>query len=189
MSTQAKIYNKEQVYVDYYPKVLQYVENRINGNADAEDIAQTVFVKVFGKWDTYDPEKSSISTWIFNIMHNTLIDYRRAMGFRQHGELTEFLTDDSDDMLDYLVLEEEQERLADALETLSIEERDLIVLHYYSEYTLLCIAELMQRPYGQIKRLHVKALQKLRRKMDNEKNTAGILKQTYKEKVRRNTKT
>jgi RNA polymerase sigma-70 factor (ECF subfamily) len=133
---------------------------------DAEDIAQNVFVKVFAKLDTFDPAKSSISTWIYNIMRNTLIDHQRSMSFRQHDELSEFLADDSDDMLDRLVMEEEQERLADALEALTAEERDLIILHYYSEHTLLDVAEMMHRPYGQIKRLHVKALNKLRQQME-----------------------
>lgn len=159
-------YDKEQVYNDYYPKVLQYIENRMNGHMDAEDLAQTVFMKVFSKWDTFDPEKSSISTWIFNITRNTLIDHHRSMGLRQHEELSEFLADDSADMTEQLILEEEQERLADALKTLTTEERDLILLHYYKEYTLLQIADMMRKPYGQIKRLHVKALNKLKNQMD-----------------------
>ncbi|MBQ1189443.1 MAG: sigma-70 family RNA polymerase sigma factor [Lachnospiraceae bacterium] len=166
MHKETGTYDQEQVYNEYYPKVLQYIQNRSNGHMDAEDIAQNVFVKVFGKWDTFDPEKSSISTWIFNIMRNTLIDHQRSMNFRQHEELSEFLADDSNDMLEQLALEEEQERLADALGTLSAEERDLIILHYYSEHTLLHVAELMHRPYGQIKRLHAKALKNLKLQMD-----------------------
>ena len=166
--TQARTYDKEQVYTEYYPKVLRYIENRSSVRMDAEDLAQTVFMKVFRKWDVFDPEKSSLSTWIFNITRNTLIDHQRAMAFRQHGELSETLVDDSDGILEHLIMEDELERLADALETLSTEERDLIILHYYNGETLLCIAELMRRPYGQIKRLHVKALKKLRKQMGME---------------------
>ena len=166
MHTVKETYDLEQIYSEYYPKVLQYIQNHSGGHMDAEDIAQNVFVKVFAKLDTFDPAKSSISTWIYNIMRNTLIDHQRSMSFRQHDELSEFLADDSDDMLDRLVMEEEQERLADALEALTAEERDLIILHYYSEHTLLDVAEVMHRPYGQIKRLHVKALNKLRQRME-----------------------
>jgi RNA polymerase sigma-70 factor (ECF subfamily) len=179
MSTQTELYDKEQIYADYYTKVLQYIGNRSNGHMDAEDLAQTVFVKVFGKWDAFAPEKSSISTWIFNITRNTLIDHQRAMAFRQHGELSETLTDGSDDILDRLILEDEQERLADALESLSQEERDLIILHYYSGHTLMYIAQLMRRPYGQIKRLHVKALEKLKRQMDRENGRPQTKKVTF----------
>ncbi|MDO4731004.1 MAG: sigma-70 family RNA polymerase sigma factor [Clostridia bacterium] len=168
MSICTETYNKEQVYEEYYPKVLQYVRSRSNLHIDAEDIAQTVFMKVFGKWDYFDPQKSSISTWIYNITRNTLIDYQRAMTFRQHGELSESLTDDYYDILNCLVSDEEQERLVDALKILSTDERDLIVLHYYSEYTLLYISELLHKPYGQVKRLHMKALKKIKRYMEED---------------------
>lgn len=176
MSAQIRTYDKEQVYAEYYPKVLQYVRNRSSERMDAEDLAQTVFMKVFSKWDTFQPEKSSISTWIFSITRNTLIDHQRAMAFRQHGELSETLADEREDILDHLVMEEEQVRLADALEMLSEEERDLIILHYYSEQTLLYIAELMHRPYGQVKRLHAKALEKLRKQIDQGNRSTRIMK-------------
>lgn len=129
---------------------------------DVEDIAQTVFLKIYTKMDSFDAEKSSLSTWIYNITRNTLIDHQRSMSTRNHEEIPATLADDSPDMLDNLIMEQEQERLADALEKLTKEERDLIILYYYNEYTLLKVAELMKRPYGQIKRLHMKALKKLR---------------------------
>ena len=129
---------------------------------DAEDMAQAVFLKIYTKMDSFDAEKSSLSTWIYNITRNTLIDHQRSMSTRNHEEIPATLADDSPDMLDNLIMEQEQERLADALEKLTKEERDLIILYYYNEYTLLKVAELMKRPYGQIKRLHMKALKKLR---------------------------
>ena len=166
LANQIDLLNSDQIYREYYPKVYQYLVNRMGNVHDAEDMAQTVFVKVFTKLDTFDAEKSSLSTWIFNITRNSLIDHQRSMTLRIHDEIPETLADDSPDMLDGLIMEQEQESLADALEKLTREERDLIVLHYYNEYTLLEIADLMRRPYGQIKRLHMKALQKLRSQMD-----------------------
>lgn len=155
-------HDPEQIYVQFYPKVYQYLVNRMGNQYDAEDLAQTVFVKVYSKLDTFDESKSSLSTWIFNITRNSLIDRQRSMSLRIHEEIPETLADDSPGMLENLIMEEEQERLADALEKLTREERDLIILHYYNEYTLLKVADLMRKPYGQVKRLHAKALQKLK---------------------------
>lgn len=166
MPNQIDQLNTDQIYREYYPKVYQYLVNRMGSVHDAEDMAQTVFVKVFTKLDTFDADKSALSTWIFNITRNSLIDHQRSMSLRIHEEIPETLADDSPDMLDGLIMEQEQERLADALEKLTSEERDLIVLHYYNEYTLLKVAEVMRKPYGQIKRLHNKALLKLRNQMD-----------------------
>lgn len=162
MTMQPEQLDADKIYKTFYPKVYQYLVNRMGSVHDAEDLAQTVFLKVYTKLDTFDGEKSSLSTWIFNITRNSLIDHQRSMSLRLHEEIPETLAEDGPDMLDNLIMEQEQERLADALERLTREERDLIILHYYNEYTLLKVAELMRRPYGQIKRLHMKALQKLR---------------------------
>lgn len=162
MESQTELFDTEKIYKEFYPKVYQYLVNRMGSVEDAEDMAQTVFLKIFTKLDTFDAGKSSLSTWIFNITRNSLIDHQRSMTLRIHEEIPDTLADDGPDMLDNLIMEQEQERLADALERLTMEERDLIILHYYKEYTLLKVAELMRKPYGQIKRLHMKALQKLK---------------------------
>lgn len=157
-----EVYNQEQIYQEFHPKVLRYLTGRTDNLQDAEDLAQTVFVKVYSKLDGFDSSKSSLSTWIFNITRNTLIDHMRARRLRVHGELPETLEADSGDVIDDIILEDEQERLADALQNLEEEERDLIILHYYKGYTLVKVADMMHRPYGQIKRLHNKALGKLK---------------------------
>ena len=162
MTLRPEPFDSDKIYKEFYPRVYQYLVNRMGNIHDAEDMAQTVFLKVYTKLDTFDKEKSSLSTWIFNITRNTLIDHQRSMSLRIHEEIPETMADDSPDLLDSIIMEQEQEHLANALEKLSAEERDLIILHYYNEYTLLKIAELMRRPYGQIKRLHTKALQKMR---------------------------
>ena len=162
MANQIDLLDSDRIYKEFYPKVYQYLVNRMGNIHDAEDMAQTAFLKVFTKLDTFDASKSSLSTWIFNITRNTLIDHQRSMTLRIHEEIPETLADDSPDMLDNMIMAQEQERLADALEKLTDEERDLIILHYYNEHTLLKVAEMMRKPYGQVKRLHMKALQKLK---------------------------
>ncbi|MBR6521055.1 MAG: sigma-70 family RNA polymerase sigma factor [Oscillospiraceae bacterium] len=154
-------YNSEALYREHYPKVYGYIRNHIIMKDDAEDLTQTVFLKVFTKLDTFDPDKSAISTWIFNIMRNTLTDYLRKNSVRAETELTETLASDADDFSDTLILEDELDRLADALERLTSTERDIILLHYYKDYTLLKISEMLGLSYGQAKRLNAKALAKL----------------------------
>ena len=157
-----RIYDKEQIYDTYYPKVVQYIRSHVGQQQDVEDLAQAVFIKVYGKLELFDPEKSGISTWIYNITRNTVIDHFRTMSHHQHEELSETLKDERGDAAEKVMLEEELEELANALEKLSGAERDLIILHYYKNYTLLDIAEMMHTPYGRIKRLHAKVLLKLK---------------------------
>ena len=154
--------NKTEIYQAYYPKALAYIRNRINEKEDAEDLAQTVFLKVFHKLDTFDETKSALSTWIYRITNNTLIDYYRTRTLCLYSPLTETMEDeDACDLAEGMILEEELDQLADALEALTETERHLILLHYYREYPLTKISDMMGLSYGQAKRLHQKALKKM----------------------------
>lgn len=94
-------------------------------------------------------------------MRNTLIDYQRKNSIHIESEIPETLPSDNEDMSDMVVHEEELELLADSLQKLSEDERDIVILRYYKEYTLMKIADIMGLSYGQTKRLHAKAIEKL----------------------------
>ncbi len=68
--------------------------------------------------------------------------------------------------LDAGLLEEEQlEELADALAKLPERSRDIIILHYYGNMTLKEVAFKMGMSYANIKIVHKKAIQELKRLM------------------------
>ena len=144
-----------QIYEEFQPKVRAYVRGKIHDPHDAEDLVSAVFMKVVQKLDSFDPAKASVSTWVYTITRNTVTDHFRTrrtlvaledyMGDEQPAELT-------DDALD---------SLADALLALKERERDLIVLHYYTGYTLKEVAEMMGMSYINAKVIHKKALTSL----------------------------
>ena len=154
--------NQDSLYLDYKDKITAYVRSRIENKYDVEDIVSTVFLKIYQKIDSFDESKASLSTWIYTITRNTVIDY-----FREIKTHIEFLDEIEADTLpdDSLVDNELLEDLADALETLSERERDLIILHYYKGYTLKRIAEMMDMSYINAKLIHTKALSMLRLNM------------------------
>lgn len=150
---------KTEIYNEYYQKVRNYILSKINSFHEAEDLCSNVFVKVYEKLDTYDESKSSISTWIFTITRNTLIDYYRKR--KIHVELDENLIVEEDD--ETILTEENLEIMADALESLDDRLKELILLHYYKEMTLKEIANKMDISYAYVKVLHQKALIKLKK--------------------------
>ena len=154
--------NQDSLYLDYKDKITAYVRSRIENKYDVEDIVSTVFLKIYQKIDSFDESKASLSTWIYTITRNTVIDY-----FREIKTHIEFLDEIEADTLsdDSLVDNELLEDLADALETLSERERDLIILHYYKGYTLKRISEMMDMSYINAKLIHTKALSMLRLNM------------------------
>lgn len=150
--------NWEEVYVSYQDKVLAYLKNRMGDIQEAEDLQSEVFLKVLQKKDKFDPGKASVSTWIFTITHNTLIDYYRTRKVMQ--EVPETLAEDYS-IDDGILQQERLEELAVALEKLEVRERDLIILRYYQENTLKYAAQMMGMSYANAKIVHKKALKKL----------------------------
>lgn len=149
----------EQVYARFKNKVTRYICGKIPNEHDAEDLAADVFVKVFHGLSGFDEKKASLSTWIYRITQNTVIDYYRTTKFL--CELPEELCLDGN--IDENILNEETlKSLADALEKLPQRERDIIILHYYSGKTLKSIAEIMDISYSYVKLLHANALKALR---------------------------
>lgn len=155
----------EQVYAKFKHKVARYICGKIPNEHDAEDLASDVFVKVFHGLSGFDEKKASLSTWIYKITQNAVIDYYRTA--KSICELPEELCFD-ENIEEKMINEEMLESLADALGKLSRRERDIIILHYYSGKTLKSIAEIMDISYSYVKLLHANAL-KVLRKIINER--------------------
>ena len=152
---------KAQVYEEFKEKVEAYLRGKLN-NADlAEELCSEVFLKVYERIDEFDRERASLSTWIYTITRNTLTDYYRTR--RVHEELPELLVSEDNSIEDDLCSAESLEILADALEKLDERERDIVLLHYYSELTLKEIADKMEISYAYAKVLHNKALSALKK--------------------------
>ena len=146
----------EQIYLQYHDKVRAYVRGKIQDPHDVEDLVSVVFMKIVQKLDSYDPAKASVSTWVYTITRNTVTDHfrtRRTLVALEDYMVNEQPEELSDDALD---------SLADALLALKEKAGDLIVLHYYTSYTLKEVAEMMGMSYINAKVIHKKALDRLR---------------------------
>lgn len=67
------------VVFDYYgPRVKAFMISRRIDPAKAEDLAQDVMLTVWRRAELYDSDKASVSTWIFTIARNRMIDEKRS---------------------------------------------------------------------------------------------------------------
>ncbi len=116
----------EEMYRSYRDKVSRYISGKVPNAHDAEDLVSNVFLKAYKKWDSFDANRASPSTWIYAITRNTVIDYYRTQ--RVTGVLPEELAC-AERVDERLLREESLDRLADALEGLSRREgRDTAAL-------------------------------------------------------------
>ena len=152
----------EQIYNAYYGKLMAYIRSRITSYAVAEDLCQDVFEKIARMLVNYDSERASVSTWIYTIARNRVIDYYRTS--HPSSELPEDLPLDSEIDAD-LIKEDKLNELTADLGKLPAELRDIIILRYSSNLPLTEIAERMHLSYGAVKLRHQKALDLLRKEM------------------------
>ena len=150
----------EEIYEKYHEKVFSYIRNHVNQIEDAEDLCSDVFVKIYSKLDTFDESKASISTWIYAMTSNTVIDFYRTNHIQ--SEIPEDLAEDKSLIEDEVLNNESLELLAGALRSLPQELMDIVVLRYYKGLTLQEVATQMNLSYGVTKLRHKEALGRLK---------------------------
>lgn len=150
---------QEEIFRQYHDRIQHYILGKVSDYYIAEDLTSTVFLKISQKLQDYDESKASISTWIYTIANNTVIDFYRTN--KTYEEVPEDIAVNGEP--DEEILRSEQlTELADALRQLTERERDIIILHFYHNRTLKEIALTMGMSYGNVKVVQQKALMKLR---------------------------
>jgi RNA polymerase sigma-70 factor, ECF subfamily len=77
----------QQIYKEFYPKILGYLTRLTGNKEEAEDQTQEVFIKVNEALDKFEG-RSSLSTWIYRIATNTANDHFRSASFQKGAKQT-----------------------------------------------------------------------------------------------------
>lgn len=72
------------VYAIFHPKIRRYLDRKV-GEAEAEDLTQTVFIRVGQALQNFRGE-SSLATWIYRIAANVVADKVRSPSYRDNGQ-------------------------------------------------------------------------------------------------------
>ena len=135
--------------------------------AIAEEIAQETFIRAWQAKETFDPEKASISTWLFTIARRLALNEldRASRRFEVSGQSSETsgefpkMDEQVDDQQlnpqESLQRSELKQALWRALKTLEPHDRSLLALAYLKDLEFAAIAEIEGIPVGTVKsRLH-----------------------------------
>ena len=76
----------DELVVRYRPRLVAFLARRLADAADAEDVAQETFVRVYDHLDRYDPARP-FSTWLFAIGKNVAANHAIARTRRDAREL------------------------------------------------------------------------------------------------------
>jgi len=138
---------------------------RFTGNAaDAEDLTQDVFLKIYSNLASFDLTRGSLQVWITTMTRNLLVDnFRRTKNQRATGSLDEGW-DGTDELrpVDRLVSEgptphesaaqkELSKMVQNALARVSVELREAVILRDLQDLDYKEIAQVLGIPEGTVK--------------------------------------
>jgi len=128
---------------------------RLCGRPDlAEDVVQDAFVRVLGNIERFD-ERYRFSTWLFTIARRLLVNNLQKHRPRSESEWVEGWQ--SDDVHFEIALSDQEgrqrvgEMLEEAMDMLSPQQREVVLLYHYKGHAVQEIAHLLGMPAGTIK--------------------------------------
>ncbi|MBR2927269.1 MAG: sigma-70 family RNA polymerase sigma factor [Clostridia bacterium] len=151
----------EELLVRYENRVFAYAYHMLANHADAEDVTQEVFIKLWSATPQFRGE-ASLSTWIFRITRNACIDFLRQ---RREDVQSLYLQDEDGssyqvDLVDeeiahnpsaYFAREEQIEMVRAAIRELPLPYREILILRDYEGLSYEEIASLLSLELGTVR--------------------------------------
>ncbi len=156
----------EQIVRQYHKRIYNICYRFAGSGDDAEDLTQEVFIKMYRTLKTYEVERGAFFTWVTTITRNLLVDHFRKS---KHDRLTDSLEAISasgedartlgDQLQDHRMTppdaqvrrREAGEAVHQALQKLSPELREAVVLRDLEDMDYKEIAAVLKVPEGTVK--------------------------------------
>ena len=144
--------------------------------AEAQDALQDVFLQIWRRAETYDPDQSSVFSWAVLMTRSRVIDRLRARGRRlrvvdhpgNDARADEAVASDAsvaESAADNLSRNEEAIQVRSVLSQLPADQREAIELAFFSDLSHHEIAQRLDQPLGTIKARIRRGLLKLRQRI------------------------
>lgn len=134
-----------QQIVKKYMQTAYYIAlGFVHNHQDALDLSQESFIKAFRKIKSFDAGRPFFP-WFYRILKNLCIDHFKRIRRRMEIPLEEsyFLIQDRED-------KEMKEAMWQGIEKLPFEQKEIIILRYFREYSYEEIAEITGKPVGTV---------------------------------------
>ena len=147
-------------YAAYYRSLYRYAYIRLRQRDEAEDIAAQVFLEAVRGIDRYRGA-GAVLAWLYGIEKNLIFDRLKARS-REPEEAEAPAPEDVDDSLEALTNNIDLQR---ALEALTEEQRDAIILRYFVGLSTREIASMLRKTPTAVFSVEARALAALRRRL------------------------
>ena len=158
----------------FAPRIKSYCLRLGADASGAEEITQEAMVSIWRNAAQFDSSKASPSTWIFTIARNLTIDRFRKTRRPQFDPNDPALVPDEQLPPDRLVEQtEKQENVRKIMDTLSSNERNVLMLSFYEDLSHFEISRRLSIPVGTVKSRIRLAFAKIRSRLDTQDGANG----------------
>lgn len=162
-----------KIYDQYIDKIYRFIFLKVNSEEIAQDLCSETFLR---GWEAFkkanNPHKNNQqienpSAFLYQIARNLVIDHYRQKGKTQivSAELTSII-DPRPDLEEKTILRSDLNTIRMALAELKEEYQNVIVWHYLDDLPIRQVAEMLGRTEGAARVLLHRALQSLRKKLN-----------------------
>ncbi len=152
-----------QIYQLYHPKIYAYLYHRLEDTYAAEDIAADVFLRACEKIRSYRYRGTPLLAWLYRIARNKMVDHLRYQAkMNKHPLIEEALAHSStkQEAAEGTLAQDELKRV---LRNLTEDQRQVILLKYFSDLSNAEVAGIIGKSEGAVKALQHRALASLKR--------------------------
>lgn len=154
-----------KLFDHFAPRINTYLQKQGASAATAEELSQEALLSLWRKADRYDPSKAAVSTWLFRVARNLMIDsFRRERGIAYETEDAALELAQDDDA----PAAADAETVRKLITTLPEAQAETLYKHFFEGKSHNDIAEETGQPLGSVKSRIRRALIALREKMEVE---------------------
>ena len=135
------------LYQREFPFVFHSLRRLGVAPAALEDFAHDVFVVVFKRWDSYDPDRP-LRPWLFGIVYRLVLDFNRKLETQRttRGVALENNPSREPSPEEQAALQQAQARVNAILDTMDLGRRAVFLLHELEGCSMPVIAETLGLP-------------------------------------------
>jgi len=143
----------KEIYSRFSQVTYNLALRMLRDKEDTEEVVQEIFLQIWNKAHSYNPERGAVSTWILNIARSRAIDKLRSVGYRNKNiEIDEEKVNSNEDLARNIEDKDESKNvIKQALKSLPEKQRTAIELVYFEGLTHVEAAEKLNEPVGTIK--------------------------------------
>lgn len=153
-----------RIYDLYSPKLYRFIYFKVHHQETAQDLLSDTFMKSLKSLDRFDVERGTVSSWLYSIARNTVIDHYRKTrpnsNLEDAWDLSSPASAESDAELRMKI-----ETVKEHLVKLSVTEREIVTMRVWDEMTHREIAAALGKSEDACKVAFSRAVKKLRAAM------------------------